>query len=137
VLLAELTPPPAPTAGGASSTLGPQINLALQRHRPTTPTISQLAGELGMSPSHLRTRFLASCGVSLGKHMRELRLERARGLLRMSPARISEVAEQCGFSSLYSFSRAFSARYGISPSECRKAGSTIPIAALVSPKRNG
>lgn len=125
LLLAELTPPPAAIAGGVSSTLGPRVNLALQHHRPTTPTIRQLASELGMSPSHLRTRFLASCGVSLGRHMRELRLERARGLLRMSPARISEVAEQCGFASPYSFSRAFRARYGKAPSECRKSQSIM------------
>ena len=72
-----------------------------------------------MSPSHLRTRFRASCGVSLGKHMRELRLERACGLLRMTTARISEIADQCGFSSLFSFSRAFRVRHGLSPKAYR------------------
>ena len=47
--------------------------------------------------------------------MRELRLERARGLLIMGSARVSEIAEQCGFSSLFSFSRAFKQRYGEPP----------------------
>lgn len=122
LFLAELTPPPGPTADGASGTLKPRVNLALQRRRPVVPTIRELADELGMSESHLRARFRASAGVSLGRHMRDLRLERARGLLRMSPARVSEVAEQCGFSSLFSFSRAFKARYGESPLACRKDG---------------
>lgn len=121
LLLADLAPTPDPVASGAASTLAPRVNLAIQRRRPATPTIRELAADLGMSPGHLRERFRASCGVSLGKHMRELRLERARGLLKMSPARVSEVAEQCGFASLFSFSRAFKQRYGESPLACRKA----------------
>lgn len=115
LLLADLAPPPAPTAADAASTLQPRVNLALQARRPALPTIRELAADLGMSPTRLRERFRASCGVSLGRHMRELRLERARGLLGMSPARVSEIAEQCGFSSLFSFSRAFKNRYGESP----------------------
>jgi AraC-like DNA-binding protein len=122
LLLADLTPPPDPVAAGAATTLKPRVNLAIQRRRPVMPTIRELAADLGMSQSHLRARFQASCGVSLGKHMRELRLERARGLLKMSPARVSEIAEQCGFSSLFSFSRAFKTRYGESPLACRNAG---------------
>jgi AraC-like DNA-binding protein len=121
LLLADLTPPPAPMAAGAAGTMKPRVNLAIQRRRPLMPSIRELAADLGMSASHLRARFRASCGISLGRHMRELRLERARGLLRMSPARVSEIAEQCGFASPYSFSRAFSRRYGESPLACRKA----------------
>jgi len=120
LLLADLTPPPDPVAAGTTCTLKPQVNHAIQHRRPVMPTIRELASDLGISPSHLRARFRASCGVSLGKHMRELRLERARGLLKMSPARVSEIAEQCGFSSLFSFSRAFKNRYHESPLACRK-----------------
>lgn len=97
-----------------------KVNHALQCHRPLTPTIRQLAAELGMSPSHLRARFRASCGISLGRHMREQRLERARGLLRMNDARITEIAEQCGFSTVHSFSRAFRLAYGVSPRAFRR-----------------
>lgn len=108
---------PIATAGG---TLGLQVNHAAQKLRPAAPTIRELAADLGMSQSNLRTRFRNSCGVSLGKHMRDLRLERACGLLRMTPARVSEIAEQCGFNSLFSFSRAFSVRYGVSPKAYRE-----------------
>jgi AraC-like DNA-binding protein len=58
--------------------------------------------------------------VSLGRHVRALRLERASGLLRMSPARVTEIAEQCGYPSVYSFSRAFRTAYGCSPRAYRK-----------------
>lgn len=47
----------------------------------------------------------------LGEFVGELRLERARGLLRMSSVRIAEIADQCGFTSPYSFSRAFKNRF--------------------------
>jgi AraC-like DNA-binding protein len=53
--------------------------------------------------------------------MRELRLERACGLLRMTSVRISEISEQCGFSSLFSFSRTFRVRHGLSPRAYREA----------------
>jgi AraC-like DNA-binding protein len=125
LLLAGLTPPPEPVSAGASSTLKPRVNLTIQRRRPVMPTIRELAADLGMSQSYLRTRFRASCGTSLGKHMRELRLERARGLLKMSPNRVSEIAEQCGFPSLFTFSRAFRKHYGKSPLAYRRAASCV------------
>lgn len=83
--------------------------------------IKALAAALGISQSHLRARFRASCGVSLGRHLRRLRLERARGLLRLTPNRVSEIAEQCGFNSIYSFSRAFRAAFGQPPVAYRQS----------------
>ncbi|MDR1280646.1 MAG: helix-turn-helix transcriptional regulator [Opitutaceae bacterium] len=145
LLLAKLAPPPShPSSGGGGEGRGrvgmaagggsgggggglvSRVNHGLQTQaqvkRVLAPTVRELAGEVGMSPSHLRARFRASCGVSLGRHMRKLRLERAAGLLRMSAARISEVAEQCGFASVYSFSRAFRRAYGAPPTVFRKGG---------------
>jgi len=90
-------------------------------HRVDAPvTIKELARTLGISQSHLRARFRASCGVSLGRHLRRLRLERACGLLRLTPDRITEVAAKCGFTSIYTFSRAFSAAFGKSPMDYRR-----------------
>ena len=123
LLLSEITPRPSRSdvTKKRGTVLELQVNHAVQKKRPVAPSIRELAADLGMSTSNLRTRFRASCGVSLGRHMRELRLERARGLLRLTSVRIAEIAEQCGFSSQFSFSRAFHNRYGLSPSACRKA----------------
>jgi AraC-like DNA-binding protein len=90
------------------------------------PNLKEIARALGISPSHLRARFRASCGVSIGRHLRRLRLEQACGLLRLGPQRVSEVAEQCGFTSIYSFSRAFRLAYGISPLAFRHSGKAAP-----------
>ena len=108
---------PAPQAAHASA-IAPGMVMQVNQlvHRNAQPLgIKEIASALGISQSHLRARFRASCGVSLGKHLRRLRLEKACGLLRLTPNRVSEIAELCGFNSIYHFSRAFHAAYGVSP----------------------
>ena len=91
-----------------------QVNqLAQNKEEPLS--VKEIAQSLGISASHLRARFRASCGVSLGRHLRRLRLEKACGLLRLSQRRVTEIAELCSFTSIYSFSRAFHTAYGVSP----------------------
>jgi AraC-like DNA-binding protein len=91
-----------------------QVNqLAQSKEEPLS--VKEIARSLGISSSHLRARFRASCGVSLGRHLRRLRLEKACGLLRLSQRRVTEIAELCSFTSIYSFSRAFHTAYGVSP----------------------
>lgn len=91
-----------------------QVNqLAQSNEEPLS--VKEIARSLGISASHLRARFRASCGVSLGRHLRRLRLEKACGLLRLTQRRVTEIAELCNFTSIYSFSRAFHTAYGVSP----------------------
>ena len=116
-------------AAGTTPSMVTQVNL-LAESSPEHLVAKQLARKLGISPSHLRTRFMASCGVSLGRHLRRLRLEKACGLLRLGTSRVSEIADACKFNSIYSFSRAFQTVYGMSPLAYRKA-------ALHGRDRNG
>lgn len=114
-------------AGPAAAPTEPEPGLMLRinqiaQRSAAPPSIKELARTLGISPSHLRARFRASCGVSIGRHLRRLRLEQACGLLRLGPQRVSEIAEQCGFGSIYSFSRAFRVAYGVSPLAFRHSG---------------
>jgi AraC-like DNA-binding protein len=105
---------------GAAPGMVTQVNQLA--HRSNEPLgIKEIATALGISQSHLRARFRASCGVSIGRHLRRLRLERASGLLRLTPNRVSEIAEQCGFNSIYSFSRAFHAAFGQPPVAYRQS----------------
>ncbi len=124
--LRRLKPPTEPAASPpAESSLMLRINQLAQRSG-ESPSIRQIAQVLGISPSHLRARFRASCGVSIGRHLRRLRLEQACGMLRLGPQRVSEVADVCGFGSIYSFSRAFRQAYGVSPLTYRHRGQAAP-----------
>jgi len=119
----------APHAPANASAAPPGLMLRVNQlaQRSTEPPgIKDIARALGISPSHLRARFRASCGVSIGRHLRHLRLEQACGHLRLGPHRVSEIAELCGFSSIYSFSRAFRVAYGVSPLAYRHSGRAAP-----------
>lgn len=104
-----------------------QVNHLVQR-RAEIRTVQEIAQSLGISESHLRARFRASCGVSVSQHLRRLRLEKASGLLRLTTHRITEISDQCGFTSIYSFSRTFREAFGVSP-RCYRNGQQREISA--------
>lgn len=84
-------------------------------------TLESLARVAGFSPFHFHRIFAAMVDETLFGFISRLRLERSLGLLCSDPNRsITDIALSCGFSSPAVFSRAFSARYGISPTQWRK-----------------
>lgn len=84
-------------------------------------TLDALAGMAGFSPFHFHRIFAAMVGETLFGFIGRLRLERSLGLLCGDLSRpITDVALACGFSSPAAFSRAFSGRYGVSPTQWRK-----------------
>lgn len=87
---------------------------------------AELAHAMGYSDSHLRSLFRERTGQSIGRHVRRLRLLKACQLLRNSKLRISEVAQQCAFDSVYSFSRAFRRTFQTTPSAYRQKMKTYP-----------
>lgn len=95
-------------------------DLALSRLGVEPLGIEDLARLLNTSESHLRARFREETGRSLGQHLRQLRLQKSCYLLRTSKMPISDVALQCGFDSVYSFSRAFRVAWGVTPKDYRK-----------------
>jgi AraC-like DNA-binding protein len=82
--------------------------------------LKAMAASLGQSESHLRRRFRLATGVSLGRYLRELRLQRACSLLHDSSLTVGEVASKCGFDSIYSFSRTFKTGMNFSPRAYRR-----------------
>ena len=79
-----------------------------------------LAKQAKLSVSRFRSLFKASYGTSPMSYVQSLRIEKAKQLLLNPLINITEIAEICGFASLYSFSRAFKANIGMSPSEFAK-----------------
>lgn len=99
----------------------PQDNLLLRvsaltsAHLREPLPIGQLAKQLGLSPSHLRQRFLQIAGMSLGRFQREYRLRCAAELLAAGTANVSEASAACGWDTPYAFSRAFRQYWGRAP----------------------
>jgi len=89
--------------------------------------LKTLAATLGRSESNLRKKFRELTGVSLGKHIRELRVMRACSDLHRTTSSVGEVAEACGFDSIYSFSRTFKDIMGVSPARYRRALRARPV----------
>lgn len=83
----------------------------------TPPTLTSLSHESGVSASHLRALWRARFGVSLGRYLRDYRIKRSISLLSSSSVTVTQAAELSGYTSVYSFSRAFRRTMGCSPTQ--------------------
>ena len=79
--------------------------------------IADICDELRCSKSTLLTAFKKKYGITVNSYITEVRLERAVHLLGEGNMTISEIAAETGFSDQSYFSKVFSAKYGMPPSE--------------------
>lgn len=84
-------------------------------HLSENPSIAQAARKANCSESHFRRLFLSARGIPPAQAFEELRMERARVLLRRGDSSVKEVAAACGYESQSCFSRAFKRVSGRSP----------------------
>ena len=82
-------------------------------------SVDLLAKKLGYSASYFGYFFKKQQGVSVGRYVMDVRLEKAMELLGAQHS-VASVAEQVGFEDANYFSAAFKAKYGMSPREYRK-----------------
>lgn len=80
----------------------------------------RIAATHGISPRQLDRLLKESTGKTLADHHDSIRHDRACLLLLQKGSRIKEVASECGFSDLSSFSRWFTRRAGFSPRAYRQ-----------------
>lgn len=83
-------------------------------------TAEKLARAALMSEEHLRRLCHKNYQRSPIDHLTHLRMRRASTMLRSSSAKLEEVALQVGYSSVYSFSVAFSRWSGVPPGRFRR-----------------
>lgn len=101
----------------------PQVGHALTLiHRdPTQPwTVETLAAAVGVSRSGLAARFVDLVGETPMTYLRQWRFEVARNWLRETDQTQAEIAEQLGYESEASFSRAFKKATGQTPGSVRR-----------------
>ena len=82
-------------------------------------SIAKLAKLCNMSDTYFRKLFLEKYHVTPLAYINNLKLNHATNLLQANFYSISEIAEQCGFSNVYYFSRFIKKQTGMSPSELR------------------
>lgn len=80
-------------------------------------TIEQLAAELKVGVTALKTSFKSVYGVPIYQYQKDLRLQKAQQLLRETDLSISVIASRAGYTNPAKFSAAFKKRFGISPRE--------------------
>jgi len=82
-------------------------------------TLPGLARQVGMSKYRLSRRFREVMGVTLRGYLLRVRLEKAKALLSVMQASITEVALTVGFSDLPRFDKLFKRYTGVTPSSFR------------------
>jgi transcriptional regulator GlxA family with amidase domain len=85
-------------------------------------SISSLSKDVNMSPSGLRQLFKRETGHSPMRYLRNLRMQRARELLKGSFLSFKEITFLTGVKDVSHFVRDFKNQYGVRPSELRERG---------------
>jgi AraC-like DNA-binding protein len=100
-----------------------QIRLArqvLQREYDAPITIEDLSREVALSPFHLIRSFRRVYRQTPHQYLVELRIAKAKELLRNTDLSVTEICVAVGFESLGSFSTLFRKLVGIAPSAYRE-----------------
>ena len=84
--------------------------------------LQQVSEHVGLSPNYFSQMFKKEKGLGMNNYIAMQRVERAKFVLNSSDSRLSDVAAQCGFSSLAYFGQVFKKNTGMSPGEFRKIG---------------
>jgi AraC-like DNA-binding protein len=95
-------------------------------------TLPAFARRAGLSARHASRLFQLEIGRTFREHVSELRLERAKQLLRSTGMSVIEVAGETGWSSLAHFNSVFRRRVGSTPSRFRVQGCAAARRGLAS-----
>jgi AraC family transcriptional regulator len=94
----------------------------IEQHSLGSFRLSDVARAAGRHEIHLAREFRRYFGASVGGYVRRLRIEEAARLLAArGPLTITEIALACGFSSHPHLCREFRRRFGMSPTQYRRA----------------
>jgi AraC-like DNA-binding protein len=83
--------------------------------------LAAMAREARLSPYHFLRVFRQVTGITPHQHLLRRRLQRAAIRLADEPAKIVEIALECGFGDVSNFNRTFRAEFGVSPRAWRRS----------------
>ena len=98
-------------------------------HFRTKISIDRICKEVGCSKSALISAFKREYGTTVNPYVTDVRLNEALHMLRQGEHKVGEISELCGFSDQSYFSKVFSQKYGVPPTEWRQVAeeSYIPF----------
>jgi AraC-like DNA-binding protein len=83
-------------------------------------TIEELAQQNNLSVSSFKREFAKLYHDTPANYIKARKLEKAAELLQVSDQRITEIAFDCGFNDLANFTKSFTSKYSISPTNYRQ-----------------
>lgn len=87
----------------------------LNTHCSRPVSLQETAQYIGLSPSYLSRIFKAETGISFNQYLNQLRISRAKELLRHTELRLLDIASLTGFEDQSYFTKVFRRMTGISP----------------------
>lgn len=92
----------------------------LDTHYPEKITLDQLSGLFYINKFYLTRIFKEQFGMSVSAYLQQIRITRAKQLLRFTDRSIESIGAECGIGDANYFARMFKKIEGISPGEFRK-----------------
>ena len=102
---------------GHATLLDPAVKAMETRFSENSLSVAELSELCGVSEVYFRKMFQDRFGISPKEYLIRMRIEYAKSLLLSEQFSVSEVAALCGYSEPCHFSREFSKRVGVTPSQ--------------------
>lgn len=124
-LFLQLTASQAPASEPVDSRASVMIEYISQHYAEYSLDVSRMAEEFHLSPNYFSQYFKEKVGENFASYLEKYRLLQANSLLLSSSMTIEQIAESVGYSSVYTFRRAYKRVMGISPGEQRTAAQRL------------
>lgn len=85
----------------------------------TLRSVEDIARAVGLSRRHLDRMFQTDVGCTMSGYLRQIRLARARKLIKGTHLPFAEIGAACGFASYSNFLSRYRKQYGVTPSDDR------------------
>ncbi|MDF2834779.1 MAG: hypothetical protein K0Q63_419 [Paenibacillus sp.] len=122
-LLRDAQSPPLAGTGGGDVRLE-DVQLYLSENAGRELALGELAAQFHMNKHDLIRRFKSAYGITPIQFHQQMRIERARSLLKHSRLSVQDISDTLGYPSIHAFSRAFKNKEGRSPSAYRDAATS-------------
>lgn len=83
-------------------------------------SLTKVADYVGLNEKYFSNRFTKECGETFSSYLMELKIQKAKELLKTTNFKVYEIAEMVGYYNVEHFNRMFKKLNGISPARYRK-----------------